>query len=323
MQKLLFKVFHKFPRAFAKIGIKSLKPDIRDERDDVMGQEYPRFEWTILKEDGAWEKDYPLTDQETQQWMDCTGHGLKNILQMLYLVKWGEKISLSAAYINGMAGTGRYTGNSLRAVLESVRKNGWVTDEEWPEENRWKLIPQTVIDKGRARLKEYDFGYDSVLNSEKALNTACKYSPLYVGGSAWARNNEGLYYTFGTANHAFDILRNSIKRLAGDSYSPYIKRLAPNFQVVWPRRIYLGKKVAEWNQPEINKWIERGFKFIMRPEANGEVYKLTSNGLVHLAKENLRKELKEFIPDNDVIVWLANNKTLIGLPEEYYFRLKK
>jgi len=330
MDNLLIKIIKKFPRFFSIFGFNDLKPDILDDRDDVMGQAEPRFEWEVLREDGDCKEEYLDTDLEIQNWMDCTGHGMKNILQILYLVKFGTKISISAAYINGMAKTSKYRGNSLKNVLEAVRKYGWVTDEEWPEENRWKTIPQSVIDKGQNRLKEYDFGYDLVASTKKGLDTGCKFSPLYGGGAAWAKRRNGLYYTFGRANHAFILLANIVKRLAGDSYYPHVKQLAEDYQFIWARRIYLGKKESVYNQEELKRLIDKGTKYVVRPEKNGELYHIKDGKLIHepdLTKIaiDLADNFKNS-PDlvKDVLKFLTQKGQILWATENYYYnKLRK
>lgn len=318
MEKLLFRLIHRFPRLFAIIGIKSIQPDVPDDRDDVMGQEEPRFDWSIINQNGDWTKDFQSIDWEVQKYMDCTGHAIKNIIEILAYHNFGEKWHLSEAYINKMAGTSKYYGNSLKTVLESVRKNGWVTDEEWPAANRWKAVPATVIEKGKQNLKLYDFGYDLTGAGKKSLDTGCMYSPLYVGGAAWARRN-GLYYSFGRPNHAFTLIRNSIKRLVGDSYNPHIKQLETKYTIVWPRRIFLGRKEKSFDK----SWIdylqdERNFEYVQRVDkingGQGQTYKIFKYGYKELTEqEKLEIGIKE----------LANTKKLTGISEADFRRFLK
>jgi len=326
LHKLVFKIIRLSPKLFSIIGIKDLQPDEFDERDDVMGQEEPRFDWKILQDNGDWEEIFNQTDQEIQNWMDCTGHGMKNILQMLYWKKWGIKIKLSAAYINGMAGTSRYYGNSVKAVLESVRNNGWVTDEEWPEENRWKIIPQEIIDKGRNRLKEYTFGYDVVAGTKKALDYAAKFCPLYGGGHAWTK--KGMFYvSAGNANHCFSkIVSNAAVNKGGDSYDPFVKLLSPDYQYYFARRVYLEKKTAGFNMEKIKECRNAGVEYIIRAEKNGEFNKITENGLEYIPQitsiaDEVAQRLK-LSPENvnEMIKFLTQSGKLKWVTENEYYK---
>jgi len=311
----IFQFIHKHPRLFSLIGIKDLKPDIEDERDDVMGAE-PRFNWEILKTNGDWVEPFKNIDWEIQKWMDCTGHSIKNTIEQLAWVKFGEKWKISEAYINGMAGTNRWKGNSMRTILQAIRKYGIVWDKDWPAENRWKIIPQNVIDKGLAWGKKYDFGYDEV-TAVKLFDEAIKFSPLYGGGYAWSKKGM-LYYSCGRANHCFNLLKNKMK-IAGDSYNPHIKHLDESYKIVWPRIIYLGKKKPEYNKQWIDYLMDkRKVNYVQRTDGlnggKGEVYKIFKYGYKELtAKEKLEKGIKS----------MADNKIMIGVNEQDFYKLLK
>lgn len=320
----LFKIIHKFPRLFALVGIKHVQPDIEDERDDVMGTA-ERFNWEKLKNQGDdWVDDFLGTHLEVQKWMDCTGHAVKSIIQILLKVKYNEDVKVSAAYINGMAGTNKWKGNSKRKVLDSVRKYGWLTDEEWPEENRWLKIPQSLINVAKARCgnedAEYDFGYDLAFSTAKGLQECSLYSPPDVAGAAWAKRN-GLYYSFGRPNHAFIILRyiiNSVKRI-GDSYKPHVKDVEDAYKFYYVRRIYLGKK----NENKYTRLLNKGTKYIVRPNANGEFYKVTKNGLEYIPSDKIKDTIKDDTDLNANLTELTKQKKVMWVPEDWYNNLIK
>ena len=274
-----------------------LLPDDRDDRDDIMGAS-SRFDWKVIKEDGDWTKEWNEIAQETQFNMDCTGHGISNIIDMMMKAK-GIDVNTSEAYINGMAGTSRTRGNSMRTVLESIRKNGVVPESAWEQKNRWKIIPSSVIEQGKAWLKDWNFGYDGVWATKKMLDEALKYSPLYVGGYAWYRRGM-LYYSVGNPNHCFTIIKSGI---AGDSYNPLIKHLADDFKLYYVKRIFIGEKPIKWNQAMINNYIKnRKAKYVMRVENKGQLYELSSTGLKHkLSDEFLTKKLEEAFAKKEIL----------------------
>lgn len=283
--------------------------DEESHLDDVMGAS-ERFDWQILKPEGDWLPEAQGIKMEYQNWMDCTGHGMKNAIEMLALAKFGETWNLSAAYINGMANTSKYNGNSMKTILETVRKYGVVTDEDWPEENRWKTIPQSVINKGITWTKEYDFGYDLVASTKKALDWAVQFSPLYVAGYAWYRKGMN-YISAGNPNHCFTEIKN-LQKIAKDSYDPDIKHLDPAYKLYYVRRLYLGKKNAEYNGVEIQKLIARGLKYIIRVFGKGEVYELLPDKLVKVEPQEIR---------NMTIKSLQDAKKIVGIDEGVYNKL--
>jgi len=293
-----------------------------DNRDDFMGQEQPRFNWQVINPEGDWTEEAQTIKTELQNDMDCTGHAMKNCLEMLLLRKFGIKMDISASYINYMAGTDKWRGNSMTNILKAVYDYGWVTDVEWPEANRWIKPPQSVIDKGIRRItKEFIFGYDRIQPTIKGLDEGAKYSPPYTGGSAWLEKN-GVYITFGKANHCFStilhLVEQTIYNRAKDSFKPTIKHLADNFVFLTPRRIYLEKKNVVYDQKDINKLTARGFRYIQRTEklngGKGEVYELTNNGLVELS---LQKKMEIGIAG------LADKDDLTGISEKDYYELIK
>jgi len=285
-----------------------------DDRDDFMGQEQPRFNWQIVNPDGDWTKEAEAVKKELQNDMDCTGHSIKNCLEMLLLRKFGIKMNISAAYINYMAGTNKWRGNSMSNILNAVKDYGWVTDEEWPEKNRWIKPPQSVIDKGIRRIKkEFIFGYDRIQNTVRGRHEGAKFSPLYTGGSAWAKKN-GIYYTFGRANHCFgqilSMVKETIYNKIKDSYNPHIKHLANNFSFLAPRRIYLEKRDIGYNKNEIKKYMSKGVKRIMRVHKGGEVWELLEKGIAYKSKDDyLTDRAKEDF----------KNRTMIPMNEEDFY----
>lgn len=292
IKEFLAKVINNYPRFFKLIGFKAIRPDEPDERDDIMGAE-ERFDWKVLKEDGDWVEAFKNIDWEVQFWMDCSGHGAKNIIEDLAWIKWNEKWHISEAYINGMAGTSMWRGNSMRVILQTIRKYGIVSDNDWPAENRWKKIPQKIIDKGIAWTKEYNFGYDTVWPTDRLLKEAIKFSPLYVGGYAWYPKGM-LYYSVGKANHAFTCLR-MLPKIAGDSYKPHIKHLAETYKFAYAKRIYLERKDYRYNEERIKKYLDNGTWYLIRGDAKGEFYKILEKELLHIPT---KKRISEIIAED-------------------------
>ncbi len=282
-----------------------------DDRDDFMGQEQPRFNWQIVNKKGDWTEEAQAIKTELQNDMDCTGHAMKNLLEMLLLRK-EIKMDISAAYINYMAGTNKWRGNTLTNILQAVAKYGWVTDIEWSEANRWKKPPQDVINKGIRRIeKEFIFGYDRIQPTIRGLHEGALFSPPYTGGSAWLLRN-GKYVTFGRANHCFTtilhLVKETIYNRAKDSFEPTIKHLADNFVFLTPRRIYLEKRENKFNKVEIKKYLDKGVQRVMRVHKNGEVWEFSKDGIAYKSKDNyLTDRAKEDFKNGTMIPMNEND----------------
>lgn len=332
-------LINKFPSLGRFLNINyGLLPEIEDERDNIMGAN-ERFNWQVIKPDSKWTEEFKKIDMEVQKGryfdtMGCTGYSLMNCIEMLAMAKWGEKWNLSDRYINKMSNTSR-RGNSMRNVLESVRKFGVVNEEDWPwdrEKFSWneyyKTVPSYVIAKGMNWLKEYNFGYESVWSTKAMIIEALKYSPLYVGGYAWYKRGM-FYYSTSNPNHCFTSIEELLQRSAGDSYNPFIKHLAPNYKLYYVKRVYLEKKNIKFNIQLINKNLEEGVRYVTRSEANGEFYKLTKEGLVYIKNlemiaDDIANEMK-ISPKhvNEMLTYLTEKKKLKWLSEEGYYKYLK
>ena len=289
-----------------------LLPDPESDKDDIMGA-LSRFNWVKLREDGDWTGVFKELDMETQKkrfdTMGCVSFSLLNIVEMLAFQKWGETWNLSDRYLAKMSNTSR-RGNNMRNVADTMRKLGAVNEDDWKWDapfnwnEYYARIPAELTAKGQQWLKEYEFGYDAVWATASMMKEAIKYSPLWVGGYAWAKRGV-LYYSYGKPNHAFVLTRYAPK-IVGDSYDPFEKHLDENFKLYYIKRIYLAKKKQEFNKKEIMQFIKKGVRRLMRVEKHGEVWELSKDGIVYKSpdeylKDNAVKDFKDgtMIPINE------------------------
>ena len=277
----------------------------------------------ILQPSGQW-LDF-LPSEEKQQGrrvetMACTCFSCLNVLEMLAKKRDFGDWNKSDRFTAKLSGTS-YNGNLQSRVLDSVRKvNGSVDESLWPaniDEFSWSefyaTVPKAIQDKGLIFVNDYEVGFEAVWSTANALKEALKYSPLYVAGFAWAESG-GLYRSYGSANHAFTLVgyKDGEYWLAFDSYFPYIKKLAWNYSICFPKVITLNKRGASYNANEIKNLMNRGLAYIMRVMAAGEIYKLDTDKLTYISPEewnNLNVELS------------ADQKKLVGVSEEFFNRL--
>jgi len=298
-------------------GLDFIKEEADAEHKDYVMGASNNINWQVIKEDGNWTKDLPENERQNIHFetMNCTAFSLLNVIEILAKVKFGETWNLSDRYLGAMAGT-TPNGNSMKKVLETVRKYGCVNEKDYPWANSWgeyyQRPNQALLDKGLAWTKQYTIGYEKVWGNDNAMKEAIKFSPLYVGLYAWYRQG-GVYKSVGNANHA-SVLAQMPPKIDYDSYDPYIKHLAEDFKIPYVYRIYLEKKDLEYNQIEIKKLIARGFKYILRALGNGEIYELKDSGLRQLTAD----EARDF-----GIRTLEKSKELIGINEGLYSRLLK
>ena len=272
-----------------------------DERDYIFGADDKGI---VIREDGQWAEVFtPEAEHQNKRNVDvmaCVTFSLMNAFEFLAFYKWGEKWNKSDRYVAKMSNTTK-GGNSMRQVIDTVRKISGTVDEEiypfgdhlnWNE--YYKSISKDIIEQGQVWLKGYEVNYTHVLNNPKMMMDALRYSPLWVAGFAWAKSGE-YYRSWGRANHAFLIVgyKEGEYWLAFDSYSPFLKKLAWDYQFAYVRNIQLKKRNLEINKGEIKKLLDKGIKYILLVEKyegyDAGAYEITDN---ELRKANLL-ELKD------------------------------
>ena len=265
----------------------------KDERDYIFGASDIHNQ--IIREDGQWSDIFtPPAERQNKRNVDvmaCVTFSLFNVIEFLAFYKWGEKWDESDRYVAKMSNTTR-NGNSMRQVIDTLRKiSGSVPEEDYPfsdflDWNKYyQSVPKNIIEKGQTWLKRYEVNYQAVLNNSKMMMEALKYSPLWVAGFAWAKSGE-YYRSWGRTNHAFTIVgyKEGEYWLAFDSYSPFIKKLAWDYNFAYAKSISIKKKDIEFNKAGLKDLREkRGWKYIVLEEGyesiNPGVYELLEDGI--------------------------------------------
>lgn len=229
--------------------------------------------------------------------MDCTCFGLSTCLKTIAKFKWNEDWDLSERYMGKMCGT-TYQGNNMTTVLDTIRKiSGVVNEIDWPwtTESTWddfySSIPKSIIAKGQDWTKAFLLSYEVVPMNKNSIFAAFKKAPLYVSGYAWVKGADGMYHSWGRANHCFGgmlVKMNQdgsyvIKDSYPDNNGSYYKTLAPDFLFGGIFAIYLDKI-----QPMtfLQTLLARGLKWVLlttQTVINGTtygagVYNITANG---------------------------------------------
>lgn len=140
-----------------------------------------------------------------------------------YYVKkvYGIDVDFSERFTAVMSGTTPGRGNSIRAVLESIRKDGFLLEEDCPftadmtEAEFFSPIPQSLKDKAKKNLDNFmDLGpiviewecisnnpFNGGLIDHSEVREALKYAPVITTGFAW--NGGPVYVNGGQPNHCF------------------------------------------------------------------------------------------------------------------------
>lgn len=189
----------------------------------------------------------------------------------------------SERFIAVLSNTVPGQGNSVRNVLEAIRKYGLVLEKDFPSitENMTEPeyfdrdnITEDILKKGREWLAKWEFNWETIYPSNDNIRKALKYSPVVTIGYAWAQS-DGIYYDYGkSANHCFVIekIDDSGYKYVMDTYpsdfvydnnserTEFIKKLSINFNLPSAHRISIKKKVNDL--PIIIKFKNMAVQFV-------------------------------------------------------------
>uniref|UniRef100_A0A6M3L5A2 Uncharacterized protein n=1 Tax=viral metagenome TaxID=1070528 RepID=A0A6M3L5A2_9ZZZZ len=284
------KVLHFLLSKFSNNGV--ILENLRDT-DYIFGAS--PLDKKIINETAQWIDYTPTYEMQRSNKFDtlgCVTFSELNVNEMLIKKQENKEVNFSDRFTVVDSGT-TTGGNTMRNVIESVRKNGLVYEDDysWDKNSATRNeyftpIPQNIKDKAKQWLLEYEIGYEAITNNIDSMKEALKYSPLWLAGYAWYKQGDK-YISYSTnANHCFIVIgyKENDYWIIYDSYEPYIKRLAWNFNFYYPKLIVLKKKEIKFNQEEIDKLrIDRGWDYIVLVEDflnfKRGVYELLDTGL--------------------------------------------
>ena len=218
----------------------------RKPKDYIFGGQ-TKIAGKILQADGQWLDYLPIGEKQHSVYFDtmaCVTFSALNVLEILIKRKYGIDVNFSDRFTAKMSGTTK-DGNWLYKVGDSIRKDGWVDEIEYPypREQRtpifvWEYyyqdISQILKDIGLLNLKDTLVQYEWV--DEGDLKKALKESPIQVTVRAWYDTDGNLVYenNIENQNHAVVLVgyKDEDYWLIFDSYDvngDYIKKLEWNY----------------------------------------------------------------------------------------------
>ena len=195
--------------------------------------------------------------------MDCASRGPSNIIEtkLNYHLKSGKmsldnaewlndkgfiddngNVSISDAFTAILSGT-TYQGNSLKAPLDSLRKNGFIPKKRLPfdplmtqrEYLNPKRITQEMRDLGLESRRRFPINY--IRYENRGFPNIRAYDMIDVAGYAWPSPVNGIYPRVEnmSANHCFVDIPKTPQYTIFDNYidfdNDFLKTLAPNYDL--------------------------------------------------------------------------------------------
>lgn len=188
----------------------------------------------IIFDDGkGWRKFAPDGEMQFNRKFDsysCVSFASLKALNYYFKVVYNIELDLSEMFTAVMSGTIPGRGNTVRNVLESIRKDGFVEEFFYPfteattKAQFFTPPPLTIKTRAKGKLQYWQINWEWVDSStdvsHETIKDALKYSPVIVTGYAWTAQ-DGVYYDNNRqANHCFLVVDydEQGRLIADDSY---------------------------------------------------------------------------------------------------------
>ncbi|MFH1428670.1 MAG: hypothetical protein ABIH39_02895, partial [Candidatus Margulisiibacteriota bacterium] len=215
---------------------------------------------------------------------DSTTQELVKIFKHFGLIV-GDKCLLSTPYVAAGSGT-TARGNNQKFVADFIRHYGLTPKGTWPEYRNWNQlyypaggvlingnrVPKELLDRGKKLVEFVDIYYEWVIPTQFFSNY--KYGLMQTSGHAWDYQKNGIYqYVSYPRNHAF-VSDFKVPSYFGafDSYNPFAKKLANNFNLGYGMlyTFKVKKPLTPFNAEEIQKLKARGWDYVLLVNDCGE-----------------------------------------------------
>lgn len=231
---------------------------------------------TPLRPDGDW-RDYlpPEEDQNVHgiESSACYIEGQQHTIATLEEEHLKEIDNNYSARFNALLSNGSEDGGDPLKGAESIRTDGLIPDammpfgdniDSWDDFHSWKDIDESAARlAGKQYIAQKKLGYDIIFEKYDALATkyaklrrALPYSPCPISVTAWYEQ-DGIYYKPEGAqdNHLVEAvyIDDQNRIYIRDTYSPYLKILAPYYNPDFGMRWSVEKKVLTPSQAETVK----------------------------------------------------------------------
>lgn len=244
-----------------------------------------------------------------------------------------DKCLLDTAYVAVGSGTTK-RGNSYKAPAHFIRKKGLIPKGSWPEYKTWgelyypsggtwingNRVPAKLLEQGGKLTEFIDITYEWVAprDFDKVMERGTFGTSCY----AWLHPVNGIYKRVSySKNHAITKIKKKEPTFQkiGDSYQPFVKKLALNYDLGYGMLLSFGikKPFNVFNEKEITQVKKnRGWDYVVLVEN----YKDFDKGIYKLNEDNLEKVTNNSAVDKWVEGLKDGNK-IEGVNADFFSKL--
>jgi len=215
------------------------------------------------------------------------------------------KVETSERFVAYNSDITKGVGTSFRKVGQAITNYGLVPESKWPypKDGEWDTYysrpPQKIFDLGTEFLKHFLPVYKVVYESE--FDQASNEGVIQAAVWAWLFKN-GIYYNpYGKQNHFTALYHDKgTHDLVFDSYSPFIKKLAPNYDYYYYGYLWGARIVKKNDNMRLVKVENSPHYYAIAP--NGQRMRITSWGSLQQGETNglWKIEDTEIITDEEL-----------------------
>lgn len=171
---------------YIRDGVVNYGVKVGERPEDYKAGANSPIEYEVRNPDGDWEPWLPTEERQTFsiETQACVSYSLNNSIETQIKFLLGKEINLSDRFLAKMSNT-QPDGNWLYIVADSARKDGLVLEEEWsvPDgqfswDKYYEEIPQSLKNKAKTFLEDWDLKYEWVPSDRESLMHHLKHAPL-------------------------------------------------------------------------------------------------------------------------------------------------
>lgn len=206
---------------------------------------------------GQWDAHLPETHQQNENGFepnDCVTEATINCVETLEMQEYGTNSGWARRFLAKNSGTDVRGGNDPQTVSQSLKNAGCVQSSWYPFtattfQEFYQDLTQSLKTLAIGTFAKFSYGHSWVNADPQSMMDALTFSPLSAAGYAWETDPTTGYYITpqgAVPEHDFMVYGYEANNFwkVRDSYAPFEKKLAWNYQFTGIKRHTLHRQAA-------------------------------------------------------------------------------